>query len=52
LKIESGDIAYEFLAFLDGLWLRWCVSGRRENRRELNAAVRFLEGRLGPLDGR
>lgn len=47
--VDVDGLAYEFLAFLDGLWLRWCLSDRRDTRRERSAAVRFLETALGPL---
>lgn len=50
LRLDPEAIGYEFLAFLDGLWLRWCLSGRRDTGRELDAAIRFLESRLGPLE--
>lgn len=50
LTIDSRELADEFLAFLDGLWLRWCLTSRRDTRLEADAAVRFLESRLGPLD--
>lgn len=49
LKIDANALAFEFLAFLDGLWLRWCLSERRDTKREMSAAVRFLEAALGPL---
>lgn len=49
LRIDTEALAYEFLAFLDGLWLRWCLSSRRDTRREVAAATRFLEASLGPL---
>lgn len=47
--IDTDGLAFEFLAFLDGLWLRWCLSERNDTRRELGAALRFLECHLGPL---
>lgn len=49
LRIDAEDLAFEFLAFLDGLWLRWCLSNRRDTRRERAAAQRFLEAALGTL---
>jgi AcrR family transcriptional regulator len=49
LRIDADAFAFEFLAFLDGLWLRWCLSERRETRRERGAAQRFLESVLGPI---
>lgn len=50
LRIDAQDLAAQFLAFLDGLWLRWCLSERRDTQRERVAAQRFLEASLGPLD--
>lgn len=49
LTLDAPQIAYDFLAFLDGLWLRWCLSARKDTRREKEAALRFLEYELGPL---
>lgn len=50
LSLDHDAVAFEFLAFLDGLWLRWCLSERRDVARERDAARRFLEMVLGPLD--
>ncbi len=50
LRIDAEEFAFEFLAFLDGLWLRWCLSERRETQRERGAALRFLEAVLGPIE--
>lgn len=50
LRVNADQVAAEFLAFLDGLWLRWCLSDRRDTRRERDAARRFLAAALGPLD--
>ena len=50
LSVDPDAVAFEFLAFLDGLWLRWCLSERRDVSRERDAARRFLEMVLGPLD--
>lgn len=50
LKVDADAVAFEFLAFLDGLWLRWCLSERRDVARERAAAQRFLEAALGPLE--
>lgn len=49
IRLEANELAFEFLAFLDGLWLRWCLSERRDTQRERAAARRFLESALGPL---
>ena len=49
LRIDAQSIAYEFLAFLDGLWIRWCHSNRTDTQREQEAAYRMLESALGPL---
>jgi len=48
-KVDPQALAYEFLAFLDGLWLRWCHSERADTALEQDAAYRFLEAKLGPL---
>lgn len=49
ITVEPMGLAHEFLAYLDGLWIRWCISGRATATRELAAATRFLETALGPL---
>jgi AcrR family transcriptional regulator len=49
-QVDADALAGEFLAFLDGLWLRWCLSERKDTERERAAAVRYLEAALGPLD--
>lgn len=49
VKVDAEALAFEFLAFLDGLWLRWCLSARRDMGRERDAAQRFLEAALGSL---
>ena len=49
VDIDATALALELLAFLDGLWLRWCLSERRETKRERAAALRFLEATLGPI---
>jgi len=49
LRVEPHELAEEFLAFLDGLWLRWCTSERSNTERERGAALRFLEKALGSL---
>ena len=50
LTVDAEAMAFEFLAFLDGLWLRWCLSSRRDTERERAAAQRFLETALGSLN--
>ena len=50
LTVDAERLASEFLAFLDGLWLRWCLSARRDTLREQAASRRFLEATLGPLE--
>lgn len=50
VDVDAETLAYEFLAFLDGLWLRWCLSERRDTGRERAAAKRFLSAALGELD--
>ena len=49
LRVDAEGVATEFLALLDGLWLRWCLSERRDTLRERRAAQRFLETTLGSL---
>lgn len=49
ISLDADQLAFEFLAFLDGLWLRWCLSDRRDTQRERAAAQRFLAASLGPL---
>ena len=49
LRIDAEGLAADFLALLDGLWLRWCLSDRQDTQRERSAAQRFLETCLGPI---
>ena len=50
LSIDSDLLAEEFLAFIDGLKLRWCMSWRRDTVRERSAAICFLNERLGQIE--
>lgn len=49
LPVDARSLAYDFLALLDGLWIRWCHSDRTDTQREQDAAYRLLESALGPL---
>ena len=49
LPVDAQALAYDFLALLDGLWIRWCHSDRSDTLREQQAAYRLLERALGPL---
>ena len=49
LNVDADQIAYDFLALLDGLWLAWCLSDREDIEQERQSAYRFLEAFLGPL---
>ena len=49
LRIDAEGLAADFLALLDGLWLRWCLSDRQDTQRERSTAQRFLEACLGPI---
>jgi TetR/AcrR family transcriptional repressor of bet genes len=50
LELDAASLAHEFLAFLDGLWLRWCLSDRRDTGRERTAAIGFLGATLGSVE--
>lgn len=49
LTINSRNVAYNLLAFLDGLWIRWCHSTRIDTDYEEDAAYDYLEAILGPI---
>ena len=49
VPVDAQSLAYDFLALLDGLWIRWCHSDRTGTQREQDAAYRLLESALGPL---
>jgi len=49
LKLDADELAFEFLAFLDGLWLQWCFSGKADYARNKATALAYLEFHLGPL---
>jgi len=41
------EVARLFFALLDGLWLRWCYSGRADYAEEKRLAIRLLEEHIG-----
>jgi TetR/AcrR family transcriptional repressor of bet genes len=49
LTVNSEHVAYNLLAFLDGLWIRWCHSSRTDTDYEQAAAYDYLELILGPV---
>ena len=48
LCLDGKNVAIEFLALLDGPWLRRCLADRRDTQRERGATLCFLENSLGP----
>lgn len=46
-EVDPDALAGEFLAFMEGLRLKWCMSNRSGTEREVGAATRFLDERLG-----
>ena len=44
--IDPELLADEFLALVEGLKLKWCMSGRHSTAPEFDAATRFLNDRL------
>ncbi len=52
LSVNSQHVAYNLLAFLDGLWIRWCHSSRTDTDYEESAACDYLESILGPIRSR
>jgi len=46
-SIDSELLADEFLALVEGLKLKWCMSGRHSTAQEIDVATRFLNNRLG-----
>lgn len=46
-----AEVAKLFFALLDGLWLRWCYSGRPDYAEEKTLAIGLLEDHIGPFYG-
>lgn len=49
LKLDAMRLASDFMAFLDGLWLQWCFSGKADYAHNKATAMTYLELHLGPL---
>ncbi len=49
LKLDAPQLASDVMAFLDGLWLQWCFSGKADYAHNKATAVAYLEFHLGPL---
>lgn len=49
LPLDAPAVASNFVAYLDGLWLQWCLSDRNDTSAERASAYEFLEQYLGPL---
>lgn len=47
--VDPAEVSKLFFTLLDGLWLRWCYSGRQEYAEEKSLAIRFLESHIGPF---
>lgn len=45
-NIDPEMLADEFLALVEGLKLKWCMSGSHSTTQEADAAIRFLNDRL------
>lgn len=48
-QLDAPTVAANFVAYLDGLWLQWCLSERHDTSAERASAYAFLEHHLGPL---
>jgi AcrR family transcriptional regulator len=46
-SIDPELLADEFLALVEGLKLKWCLSGRHSTTQVADVVTRFLNGRLG-----
>ena len=49
LKVDARQVASDFIAFTDGLWLQWCFSDSADYSRNRDTAVRYLESHVGAL---
>ena len=49
LPLEAQTLASNFVAFLDGLWLQWCLSESNDASAEKASAYAFLEQHVGSL---
>ena len=50
LNIDAKKLASDFIALLDGLWLKWCLSNSAKPDEEKQSALNFLEKAIGPLN--
>jgi AcrR family transcriptional regulator len=50
LNIDATKLASDFIALLDGLWLKWCLSNSAKPDEEKQSALNFLEKAIGPLN--
>ena len=51
LKVDAQQIAADFIALADGLWLHWCFTDSDDYSRNRETAVRYLELHIGTLRG-
>ena len=49
LPLDAPAVASNFVAYLDGLWLQWCLSDSDTASAEKASAYDFLEQHVGPL---
>lgn len=49
LTLDAPTVASDFVAYLDGLWLKWCLSNSASPSAEKASASTFLENHVGPL---
>ena len=49
LPLDAPTVASNFVAYLDGLWLQWCLSESDDYSAERASAYEFLEQYIGPL---
>jgi TetR/AcrR family transcriptional repressor of bet genes len=49
MTLDDMQLASDFIAFLDGLWLQWCFTGKADYGRNKATALAYLEFHLGPL---
>lgn len=51
LTVDAHQVAADFIAFTDGLWLHWCFTDNEDYSRNRETAVRYLELHIGTLRG-
>lgn len=50
LDLDPRTVSRNLMSYMDGLWLRWCHSDRKDTRAEQRATLEYLQWQLGSLN--